>query len=649
MVNAALWSMDINDSNEIVKVEWSDEFRHMLGFEATTDDFPNIVEAWSSRLYLEDKERVLLNFKDSISSRNYEGFVYDIEYRLIKKTEEVCWYHAVGRMEDTGCGERRMYGIIYDISADKQLDEQRQQLAEALSVAESASRAKTIFLNNMSHDIRTPMNAIIGYTGLATSHIDNKSQVQDYLSKISQASDHLLSLIDDILDMSRIESGRLNLCEKAENLPEIIHALCNIVQSDIRAKQLDFHVDAVDVYDENIICDRLRLNQVLLNILSNAIKYTAIGGKVALRVTEKGTKPNGYAVYEFLIMDNGIGMTAEFLETVYEPFTRVKSSTDSGIHGTGLGMPLSKSIIDMMGGTIDIASESGKGTEVTVTIDFKLQNIPAQPIEIPEAQGVRVLVVDDDANACISVSKMIRDFGMRGEWCTSGKEAVIRTEEACQIGDVFKLFVIGWMMPDMNGVEITRRIRKVAGDEAPVIILTANDRSDLEDEAKKAGVTAFMPKPLFPSELRNAISGGFTHDILDDPTKAVDRYNFFGKKVLLVEDNDLNREIASEILKEAGFIVDTAEDGDVAVEKMRIAAEHDYDLILMDIQMPRMNGYEATKAIRKMHSAASLPIVALSANAFDEDKAASIASGMNDHVAKPISTADLFMTLSKYL
>lgn len=649
MVNASMWRIDINDSNEIVYVNWSDEFRHMLGFDSGTDDFPNVIESWSSRLYPEDRDRALENLENSFQSRNYDGFVYDIEYRVIRKSGEPCWYHAVGRMEDLGGGIRSLYGIFFDISADKLLEEQRRQLAEALSMAEAANRAKTIFLNNMSHDIRTPMNAIIGYTGLAASHIDNKTQVQDYLSKISQSSDHLLSLINDVLDMSRIESGKMNLSEKEENLSDIIHTLRNIVQGDIRSKQLDFYVDAVDVNDENIFCDKLRLNQVLLNILSNAIKYTPAGGTVAMRVTEKAVKPSGLATYVFCIKDNGMGMSKEFLKTIYDPFTRVKSSTVSGIQGTGLGMAISKSIIDMMGGSIEIVSEPGKGTEVTIEFQFKLQTTHEVPSAIPELKGVRALVVDDDSNTCISITKMIRDIGMRDEWCTSGKEAVIRASEATQIGDGFKLYVIDWLMPDMNGIETTRRIRKVIGDEAPIIILTAYDWSDVEDEAKEAGVTSFISKPLFPSDLNKVLSKCFGHDnpeVSEDHTPDID---FSGKKVLLVEDNLINREISTEILEEEGFIVESAEDGDIAVDMLRDLGEDYYDVVLMDIQMPRMDGYEATRAIREMYPDSTLPIIALSANAFAEDKTASIASGMNDHIAKPINLPELFGALSRYL
>ena len=530
-----------------------------------------------------------------------------------------------------------------------QLEQQREQLAEALAMAESANRAKTTFLNNMSHDIRTPMNAIIGYTGLAASHIDNKQQVQDYLSKIAQSSDHLLSLINDVLDMSRIESGKMNLDEKPENLPEIIHTLRDIVQADIHAKQHDFFIDTVNVNDDNIICDKLRLNQVLLNILSNSIKYTAAGGTVSVRITETKVKPNGYATYEFRVKDNGMGMEPEFVKTIFDPFTRVKSSTVSGIQGTGLGMAITKNIIDMMGGTIQINSEPGKGTETVVTFDFKLQEGPKEAVVIPELQGLRGLVVDDDANTCLSVSGMLNDIGMRYEWCTSGREAVIRAEAAYRMGDLFKVYIIDWLMPDMNGIETVRRIRMVIGDDTPIIILTSYDWSDIEAEARAAGVTAFVNKPLFPSDLHRVLDRVLGKAEKAPETEAA-TYDFAGKKILLVEDNELNREIATEILQENGFILDTAEDGTVAVEKLQSAQPGDYDLILMDVQMPVMDGYEATRQIRALGTEISrLPILAMTANAFEEDRRAALEAGMNEHIAKPIDVEKLKALLARFL
>ena len=643
MINAALWSVNIGEDNAVKEVYWSDDFRRMFGYEETKEAFPNTLEAWSDLLHPDDKERVLEDFRRGIESGDAAGYVYDVEYRILRKTGEYCWYHALARMEDIEDGDRRIYGIITDISGDK-------QLAEALSMAESANRAKTTFLNNMSHDIRTPMNAIIGYTGLAASHIDNKAQVQDYLGKIAQSSDHLLSLINVVLDMSRIESGKMNLDEKPESLPDIIHTLRDIVQADIHSKQHDLFIDTVNVHDEQVVCDKLRLNQVLLNILSNSIKYTAAGGTISMRITEKTLKPNGYATYEFCIKDNGMGMEEEFVKKIFDPFTRVKSSTVSGIQGTGLGMAITKNIIDMMGGRIEIDSKPGKGTETIVTFDFMvLEKAEKKNFEIPEFKGLRALVADDDANTCVSIETMLQEIGMRSEWCTSGKEAVFRAENAYSRGDLFRVYILDWLMPDMNGIETARRIRNVIGDDTPIIVLTAYDWADIEEEARAAGVTAFVNKPLFPSDLSRVLLSCIGREERTFGEEE-EEYDFAGKKILLVEDNELNREIAEEILEEAGFVIDTAEDGTVAVEKMKAAKPGDYDLILMDVQMPIMDGYEATRKIRAMGTASSkLPILAMTANAFEEDRKAALNAGMNEHIAKPIDVGRLKEMLAKFL
>ena len=642
-VHASQWSYEISADGEVLSAAYDN-----LANERTAVSNKNPME-WVEYLHPDDKEKTLEKFMKT--ARDHSGNTpYDVSYRIMTTYGDYRWAKTSGRLIPRKDGTAEFIGI--SISIHDQITEQEKhqaQLTEALAMAQSANRAKTTFLNNMSHDIRTPMNAIIGYTGLAASHIDNKAQVQDYLSKIAQSSDHLLSLINDVLDMSRIESGKMNLNEREENLPEIIHTLRDIVQADIHAKQHDFFIDTVNVNDDDIICDKLRLNQVLLNILSNSIKYTAAGGTVSMRITEKSVKPNGYATFEFRIKDNGMGMDPEFVKTIFEPFTRVKSSTVSGIQGTGLGMAITKNIIDMMGGKIDNRSELGKGTETLVTFDFKLQTGHKEVAVIPELQGIRGLVVDDDTNTCLSVSGMLNDIGMRYEWCVSGREAVIRAEAAYNMADPFKVYIIDWLMPDMNGIETVRRIRKVIGTDTPMIILTSYDWSDVEDEAREAGVTAFLNKPMFPSDLHRVLSRFFGK--AEEPQKAeAILYDFTGKKILLVEDNELNREIAEDILTEDGFIIDLAEDGTVAVEKMKKAQPGDYDLILMDIQMPVMDGYEATRQIRDMGTEISkLPIIAMTANAFEEDRQAALAAGMSEHIAKPIAVAKLKALLARFL
>ena len=588
--------------------------------------------------------------REVILEKIREDLFYTVDFRTMENGE---MHYAQLRFSKVG-DETGEYGFVAGLHKTDMERKAEIALEEALSMAQSANRAKTTFLNNMSHDIRTPMNAIIGYTGLAASHIDSKDLLQDYLKKIGQSSDHLLSLINDVLDMSRIESGKMNLDEKPENLSEIMHTLRNIIQSDIKAKELDFFMDSADVTDENIICDKLRLNQVLLNVLSNSVKYTQPGGTISLRIIQKSVSENGYGEYEFHLKDNGMGMSEEFLKTIFDPFTRVQSSTVSGIQGTGLGMAITKNIVDMMGGNIDIKSAEGEGTEVTIDFKFKLGEAQEKFEKIAELEGLRSLVVDDDMNACKSISKMLRDCGMRSEWCESGRVAVVKAEEAHSMGDSFRVYIIDWLMPDMNGIETTRRIRRIVGEEVPIVILTAYDWSDIEEEAREAGVTAFISKPLFPSDLHSVLEKCIGKEI---PVKTkVSEYDFKGKRILLVEDNEMNREIATEILEEAGFTVDIAEDGDIAVEKVRHSVVNgdgegiDYDAILMDIQMPRMDGYEATRIIRGMSLRGShVPIIATTANAFEEDRKAAIEAGMDEHIAKPIDIQKLKETLAKYL
>ena len=531
-----------------------------------------------------------------------------------------------------------------------QLEEQNRKLEIALRHEGAANRAKREFLFNMSHDIRTPMNAIIGFTSLAATHIDNREQVLDYLKKISTSSQHLLSLINDVLDMSRIESGKVKIEEKAVHLPDLVHDVRSIIQPNVTAKRLSLFIDTMDIEDEDIITDPLRLNQILLNILSNAIKFTPTGGMISIRIAQKNGAPKGCVCYEFRIKDNGIGMSEEFQKHIFEEFSREESSTVSGIQGTGLGMSITKNIVDLMGGTIALTSEPGKGSEFIVTLCFTRSGQKAEPKQLPQLEGLRALVADDDTNTCLNVSTMLSKIGMRPEWTISGKEAVIRTKYAVEQGDEFSVYIIDWLIPDMNGIEIVRQIRKVIGNRCPIIILTAYDWADIEDEARAAGVTAFCEKPLFLSELRRVLAEPFRAEPASEPAQPT-AADLKGKKLLLVEDNELNREIALEILKEAGFVVDTAEDGAVAVQKIKQAAPGQYDLILMDIQMPNLDGYEATRQIRALPDAekASIPIFAMTANAFEEDRQNALEAGMNGHIAKPLDVPHLLRVLADAL
>ena len=533
-----------------------------------------------------------------------------------------------------------------EMEKDEELRTQQEQLFFALEAAQQANKAKTMFLNSMSHDIRTPMNAIIGFTALAQTHIDNTELVQDYLAKINTSSTHLLSLINDILDMSRIESGSVKLDEKPVHIPDVLHDLRTMIQGLINAKQQNLYVDTQDVQNEDVITDKLRLNQILINIAGNAIKFTPVGGDIIIHLVEKPCQTSGYTTYEFSIKDTGIGMSAEFIGHVFDTFAREQSATVSGIQGTGLGMSITKNIVEMMGGTIEVESEEGKGSKFTVTLTVRLASQPIKYKPITQLQGARALVVDDDIDTCRSVCKMLRSIEMHPDWTVSGKEAILRAQDAAELSDEYKVYIVDYLMPDMNGIEVVRRIRKLIGENVPIIVLTAYDWTDFEKEAREAGVTAFVAKPIFMSELRNVLTNPVQ---IEEQRVENISYDYSGKRVLLVEDNELNREIAIAILKETGMVIDSAEDGIEAVNIINEAPENRYDLVLMDIQMPRMDGYTATREIRTLsnNKKANIPIVAMTANAFDEDRRKAFECGMNGHIVKPIDMKEVAKILDK--
>ena len=564
------------------------------------------------------------------------------------KTGEKRWFHNIARGSEVN-GKKKYILVMSDRTSDWKMN---QALSEAVRAAETANKAKSTFLSNMSHDIRTPMNAIIGFTTLAVSNIDDKKRVQDYLGKILSSSNHLLSLINDILDMSRIESGKIHLEETEVSLSEVLHDLKTIISGQIHAKQLELYMDAMDVTNEDVYCDKTRLNQVLLNLLSNAVKFTPAGGTVSVRIRQCHGTQKGSELYEIRVKDNGLGMSQDFVQKIFSPFERERTSTVSRTQGTGLGMAITKNIVDMMGGTIEVQTEQGKGTEFIVRLPFRTQPEHQRTEKIAELEGLKALVVDDDFNTCDSVTKMLVRVGMRSEWTLSGKEAVLRARQSMELGDAFHAYIIDWRLPDMNGIEVTRQIRSL-GDDTPIIILTAYDWSDIEAEARAAGVTAFCAKPLFMSDIRETLMTaiGQSQSEPEDSVLPAAGSDFRGRCILLVEDNELNREIAVEILNEYGFLVDTAENGAEAVEKVKNSTSGKYDLVLMDVQMPVMNGYEATKQIRALDdpALAGITILAMTANAFDEDRKKALKCGMDGFLSKPIVIEELISTLQKNL
>ncbi len=614
--------------------------------------FNEVAALWAERIVEEDRQGQL-----NMCKRERLLALFDKG-----ETEISCQYHLLDAIGEPMLVEHRMLMYRDEQTGDVMLQSyvldlaDRSQMEMALRMSENANRAKTTFLSNMSHDIRTPMNAIIGFTSLAATHTEDPQLLKDYLRKIMASSNHLLSLINDVLDMSRIESGRFSIDERPNSLPTIMHDVRNMLQADIHAKRLKFLIDTVDVVDEDIVCDKLRLNQILINCMSNAVKFTPPGGTVGIKIVQRPSEDaSEYAQFDFIISDTGIGMSPEFIEHIFEPFTREETVTNTGIPGTGLGMAITKNIVDVLGGTIEVESELGSGTVITVSLKFKTcSERPKRSAAIDELAGFRALVADDSMDACVSVCRMLEAIGMNPEWTMSGTEAVYKAKYAHEGGRSYRVFVIDWLMPDMNGVEVVRRIRAEIGDDTPIIVLTAYDWSEIEQEAREAGVTAFCAKPLFMSDLCDVLAGAVDFEKSVELPKTGQSSFVSGadaKKVLVVEDNDLNREIATAILSERGAVIEEAENGAIGLEMVRTSEPGYYSMVLMDIQMPVMDGLDAARAIRALdrEDAETLPIVAVSANAFEEDKVRSIQAGMNDHIAKPFEKDAIDALFERYL
>ena len=542
--------------------------------------------------------------------------------------------------------------VSMDVSPEKKAEiESRKALKEAYRAAENASRAKTEFLSNMSHDIRTPMNAIIGLTAIAGANIENQEKVIECLGKITKSSRHLLGLINEVLDMARIESGKMSLTEEDFNLPELVDNLITMTKTSIDEHHHSFEVHIDHIEHEAVCGDSLRIQQVFVNLMSNAIKYTPDGGHIIFSIREK---PNGFSelgCYEFTIEDDGIGMTPEFQKIMFDPFSRADDHRTTKVQGTGLGMAITRNIVHLMNGDIEVDSAPNKGTKITVTVYLKLQE--SEKEQEKELVDLPVLVVDDDRTCCESTVATLEDIGIDGEWVLTGTEAVERCRARHKNNSDYFAVILDWKMPGMDGIETARNIRACVGEDVTIIILTAFEFSEIEEEARSAGVNAFIAKPLFRSRLtatlRQFVSGKKeknARNCLEDFANA----DYSGKRILLVEDNELNREIAIEIMGMTGAEIDVAENGKIAVDKIADAPENWYDLVFMDIQMPIMNGYEATAAIRSLSGARGhVPIIAMTANAFAEDVQLAKNTGMNEHMAKPLDMHKLNEILKTWL
>ena len=580
----------------------------------------------------------------------YETDVFKFEY--CSNCEDIFRMASFVPVEWRGHVLTKVLWISMDITSAKKMEiESRNALRDAFQAAERANKAKTQFLSNMSHDIRTPMNAIVGLTALAGANIENQERVLSCLGKITKSSRHLLGLINEVLDMARIESGKISLTDEAFNLSELVENLINMVKTEVEDHEHTFEVNVHHLEHEAVYGDSLRIQQIFTNLMSNAIKYTPNGGHITFSIEEK---PNGFSelgCFVFSIEDNGIGMTTEFQDKMFQPFSRADDRRTTNIQGTGLGMAITRNIIQMMNGDIQVESVLNKGTRVTVTIYLKLQNKKLD--KIPELIDLPVLVVDDDLTACESTVMTLKEIGIAGEWVTSGQSAIERTYARHQQKEDFYAILMDWQMPGMDGIETTRRIREFVGSEVTIIVLTAYDYTEIEEEARNAGVDAFIEKPLFPSKLaaalRQSVSGKKELEDVENLSDFVEA-DYSGKRILLVEDNDLNREITTEIIGMSNVAMESASNGKEAVDKIASLPEDWYDLVLMDIQMPIMNGYEATAAIRSLSGKrGQVPIIAMTANAFAEDVQMAKNTGMNGHIPKPLEFSTLNKVLKKWL
>ncbi|WP_417154238.1 response regulator, partial [Phascolarctobacterium faecium] len=542
------------------------------------------------------------------------------------------------------------YKLRNEYLINDELKRQQKILQDALLVAQKANDAKRDFLSRMSHEIRTPMNAIIGMSAVAFNYLDDKKRTADCLSKITFSSKHLLMLLNDVLDMSKIENGKLNIRQELFDLKNLVTSLADINYGLATAKGLAFEIVISGFKDELLLGDSMRVNQILLNLLSNAIKFTPKGGSVRLEIRMLRSASDKIWL-RFIVKDSGIGMKKEFLEHLYEPFEQADNGIARKYGGTGLGMAITKNLVAIMDGTIEVESQEGAGTTFMVDLPFGVSKVDKKTAA--EMEEMRVLVVDDDNDTCEHAAVLLKGMGVNVDWALNGFEAIEKVRSACEDdGRCYDVCFIDWCMPELDGIETARRMRSYVGPDVLIIIISAYDWSGIEEQAKAAGVNAFIAKPFFASNLYNMLlTVSRKPELGFSAVGNKETYDFGGKKVLLVEDNELNMEIASELLKFVNLQVEHAENGKVAVNIFRNSKEKEYALIFMDIQMPLMNGYDAARCIRSSEhpAAGTIPIIAMTANAFNDDVQAAFDAGMNGHLAKPIDVEVLYKTIARYI
>ena len=648
MLGSGKWTMDFDEAGVMTQVRWSDEFRRMVGYQGK-EDFPDVLGSWSDLLHPDDKERVLKEFNETIS--DYTGHkTYDVEYRLLTKSNGYRWYRAVGKPTRRPDGSPISYiGVFIDITEQKEmmqeLARQRESLSIALAEANQANKAKTAFLSNMSHEIRTPMNAIIGLDRIALNDPGISEMTREHLEKIGLSAQHLLSIINDILDMSRIESGRMTVKHEEFSFAKALAQVNTIISGQCSDKGVGYECHIKGTVDDYYIGDEMKLQQVLINILGNAVKFTPPGGSVTF-VVESVARFNGRSTLRFTISDTGIGMSKDFLPKLFDAFSQEDSSSTSKYGSTGLGMAITKSFIDLMNGTVSVESEKQKGTTFTVTItlmDCDHKSTGEEDSDLIPHE-LCVLVIDDDPIACEHAQLVLGQVGVICDKALSGAEGLQMVKLRHTRREPYDLILVDWRMPDMDGMETTRQIRAAVGTETPVIILTSYNWDEIEDEAKNAGVDTFVAKPLFAEKVLDEFREAFKKKNAKLVRETAD---LEGRRVLLAEDVSVNAEIMIMVLSMREMHVDHAENGRIAVEMFEEHEEGYYDAILMDMRMPEMDGLEATRRIRAMNraDANNIPIIALTANAFDEDVQRSMQAGLDAHLSKPVEPDVLFETL----
>lgn len=638
------------DARDMRTVLWyGGDFLRLIGY--TKDQFINELNSQCTYVHPDDLERAISVMQESKAT----GHDTTMETRIITRDEKVrilTMTFSYVSSEESWDGIESFYSVGIDITKDREEQaRQRKALEDACQAAQVASAAKSNFLSSMSHDIRTPMNAIMGMAAIARANLNSPGKVYDCLNKIGTSGKHLLSLINEVLDMSKIESGKIDLALGQVNLPGILQDVMDMCGPLINEKRQQFQISIGQVQHEEVIADGDRLQQILMNLLSNAIKYTHEEGTITLRISEQPSQTHGKSQYEFTCIDSGIGMSPEYLSHIFEPFSRAEDPRISKLQGTGLGMTITENVVRMMNGTIQVESELGKGSKFTVSVPMEWCGQEESLSD--ELLGLPVLVVDDDQITCENAAALLNELGMRGYWVMSGREAIGRIAAAHDQKDDFFAVILDWVMPDMNGLETVRVIREKLGDDVPIIIISAYDYSDIEEEFISAGADAFITKPLFKSKMLQVLQLFISSEESDAVHAADEKKDpeFYGKRILLAEDNEVNREIVIELLRVHDISVDAAENGQQAMEMFDTSEPGTYHAILMDIQMPVLNGYGAAAGIRslKRSDAQSIPIIALTADAFADDIARSQKAGMNAHIAKPVDVNYLLETLHKWM